>query len=119
VPFDLVRAGRLLDEPRLGEGKVPHPVDCLVDFPDMVGVDHLPVVGADRPPRDRQPAAVVGAVAPDLHLDVPELRMHRFPATPGELLAAIAEPARGCRVAGIAFPLERGDPPRLAGLPSS
>ncbi|KAF5293270.1 hypothetical protein FQR65_LT20128 [Abscondita terminalis] len=39
VAFHVVGAGRFLDEPGLGEGKLAHPVDGLADFPYLIGVD--------------------------------------------------------------------------------
>ena len=56
----------------LAKASVVHPVDGLVDLPDLVGVDHQEAVRSDDLAGDGQPPDIVGRIAADLHLDVAE-----------------------------------------------
>jgi hypothetical protein len=70
VALDVVGAGRLLDEPRLGEAQVPSHAIASSHHPHLVRVDHQLAVRAEHFARDAQAADVVVQVAADLELDV-------------------------------------------------
>ena len=90
---DVVRAGRLLDEARSREGEVGHPIDRLVDVPDLVGVHHQDPVGSDLLADDGQAPDVVRTVATHLELELGPARGHAFPTQAADLRIVIAEPA--------------------------
>ncbi|MCY1226868.1 hypothetical protein D9M72_391180 [compost metagenome] len=114
VAFHVVGAGRLLDEPGLGKGELLHPVDGLVDLPDLVGVDHQMAVGPEHLARHGQAADVVLQVAPHLELDVVEARIDRLLRESAQLFVGVAEPAGRGGVAGVALGFQRGDALGLA-----
>lgn len=72
VAEDVVRAGRLLDEPRLELGKLLHVLDCLRDRPDLVGIDHeeVALVVTNDLSGDAQSLLVFGDAGSDLELEV-------------------------------------------------
>ncbi|SPU56781.1 Uncharacterised protein [Brucella melitensis] len=109
MPGHIVGAGRFLDEERIGKGKPPHPLNGLIDFPHLVGVDHEITVRPDNLSRDGQAADIVFQIVAHLHLDVVEAFIDRFLAKPAQFRVVIAKPASRGRVAGIALRLQRGD----------
>ena len=55
---DVVWVGRLLDPHRLERRELLHPVDRLVHFPHLIGIDHHRALRADRLADDPQPAEI-------------------------------------------------------------
>ena len=102
VAQDVIGAGRLLDPQRPCRRQRLHPLDRLVDVPDLVGVDHQDPVVADLLADDADPADVVGQVGADLDLEVPPAGGDAFAAQAADLVVGVAEPARRRRVGGIA-----------------
>ena len=100
VAQHVVGAGRLLDPPAARTAaSALHPLDRLVDVPDLVGVHHQLPVRADlladdrarggRRPRGRAPTLILKCVQPV---------GDRLAAEPADLLVGVAEPARRGRV---------------------
>ncbi len=90
---DIVRAGRLLDEEGLGEGKLLDPINRLIHFPHLVGVDHQITVGADHLAGDGEAADIVFEITANLHLYMVETGIDRFLAKTAQLGVVITEPA--------------------------
>src|SRR5262245_22723852 len=70
VAEHVVRAGRLLDPPRVDLREPSNRLDRLLDAPHLVRVEREPVVGADRVADEPGAANVALHVAADLELDV-------------------------------------------------
>ncbi len=119
VPGNIVGACRFFDEPRLCKTELVHPVDGLIDLPDLIGVDHQVPVRPDCVARYGEAANVIFKVAANLQLDVVETGINGFLAKPAQLVVGIAKPACGCGVAGVAIGLEIGDASGFAGLSSA
>ncbi len=116
VAFHVVGAGGLLDEPRLGEGQLAHPVYGLSDFPYLVGVEHQVPVRPQRFAGDRHAPDVGVQIAAHLELDVIEAAGQGFMAQAPQLGVVIAQPAGRGGVAGIALAFQRAYALRLAGF---
>ena len=114
MPFDVVGAGGLFDEPGPGEREMRQPLDGLVHVPHLVGVDHQLAIGAEHLARDAEPPDVVLQVAADLELDVREARIDRLLREPAQLGIVVAQPAGRGRVARVAVGFEIGQPLGLA-----
>lgn len=72
VAEDIVRAGRLLDEPRLELGELLHVLDGLWDGPDLVGINHeeVALVVTNDLSGDAESLLVFGDAGSDLELEV-------------------------------------------------
>lgn len=100
VTEDVVGTGRLLDPVGLELGEGLGPGDRLVHVPALVGVDGDADVGADHRAGDPAAAYVVRQIGAHLQLDLPEPVGDGLGGEAGELLVAVAEPARRGGVGG-------------------
>ena len=119
VPEDVVGVGRLLDEPGVKLGKLPDPLNRLRHIPDLIGVDHHPGFRPHLVAEDAAAAQIVLEIAADLDLEVRPAAAFEIAALLPQRLVAVAEPAGGGRVAGVARVDQVRDPLRLARLPSA
>ena len=99
VTENVVRAGRLLDEPRLELGELLHVLDGLRDGPDLVGIDHeeVALVVADDLSGDAQSLLVFGDAGSDLELEVFVTGVEGLLQQALHLVLAITQPtSTGC-----------------------
>ena len=109
VGQDVVRAGGLLDPVDVELREVVDPVDRLGHVPALVRVDGDGEALAADLAGDAQTSDVVLAVRAHLELDLAEALVDRLAAQAGQLLVAVAQPARRGRVGGVALRAQTGD----------
>src|SRR5689334_13516318 len=102
VAQHVVGARRLLDPPWIEPRELAHVLDCLVDVPHLIRVEHQLALLADRLAHDLQATLVVLQVATDLDLEVRPPLLDTLTTQLADLLVGVAEPAGGRRVRGIA-----------------
>ncbi|MNX80155.1 hypothetical protein D3C86_1118060 [compost metagenome] len=106
---DIIRAGRFFDEEGLGKGELIHPLDCLINFPHLIGIDHQVTVGTNHLAGYGKTANVVFQITADLHLHMVETGIDGFLAKTAQLGVVIAKPAGRRGIAGVTFVLQRLD----------
>ncbi|MNE78305.1 hypothetical protein D3C80_1746970 [compost metagenome] len=78
VTGNIVRTGRLFNEEWIGEGQLVYPLNRLVNFPDLIGVNHQVAIRSDHFTRNGQTTNVVFQITANLHLDVVETCIDGF-----------------------------------------
>lgn len=92
----IVRARRLLNEPRLELSQVLHVLDSLGHTPHLVCIhhEHIALVIPDNLPRNAQPLLVHRNIASHLQLEMPVPLFQRLAQQTSHLVLSIAEPSR-------------------------
>lgn len=104
----IVRAGGLLDEPRLEFCELLHVLDGLGNAPHLVRIDHedIALVETDDLTSDAQTVLVLCDVAADLELEMAVALAEGLLEERLHLVLAVAEPAGGCGVGGDGLGVE-------------
>ena len=105
----VIRACRFFNPQRIKLSERFHPVNGLVDVPNLVGVDHELRVGTDHFAGNTAATDVLLEIRTDLQFDVAVAGIHGLLAESAKLLIGVAQPASTGRVAGVTRLGEFGD----------
>ena len=111
---DVVRAGGLLNPPRVKCGQLPHLANGLIHVPNLIGIHHQLAIPADLFPQYGGSTHVIGQVAADLLFEVGPTFGDGFLGQSSYFFLGIAQPTCRGRVTGVAVLQHFLLPARLA-----